>query len=151
MNLLQSSVPNNCDMDIHHRATSSVDINAQNYPERGRTVLIIQHVYNHGSGLQKWRKEIFIKATFRNDGKAAVLLKMRLKRTSYCKQLPHLVLTKRHFFWGGVFWRGEMLHGDSATGKYIQHFQKARKLKSWKLSMRKWSHVTDQATIRPAK
>lgn len=56
MNLLQPSVPNNCDMHIHHRATSSVDINAQNYPERGRTVLIIQHVYNHGSDLQKWRK-----------------------------------------------------------------------------------------------
>lgn len=136
MNLLQPSVPNNCDMHIHHRATSSVDINAQNYPERGRTVLIIQHVYNHGSDLQKWRKEIFIKDTFRNDGKAAVLLQMRLKRTSYCKQLPHLVLTKRHFFCCPAknlfffFWRGEMLYGDSATGKYIQHFEKARKLKA---------------------
>lgn len=147
MNLLQPSVPNNCDMHIHHRATSSVDINAQNYPERGRTVLIIQHVYNHGSDLQKWRKEIFIKDTFRNDGKAAVLLQMRLKRTSYCKQLPHLVLTKRHFFCCPAknlfFLEGGNVVWGQRHGKIYSTFWKGEKVKSWKLLMRKWSHVTD--------
>lgn len=44
-------------------------------------------------------------------------------------------VTQRKIFFFSVFsffffLRGEMLHRDSATGKYIQHFQKAKKLKA---------------------
>lgn len=147
MNLLQPSVPNNCDMHIHHRATSSVDINAQNYPERGRTVLIIQHVYNHGSDLQKWRKSS-LKTLSETMAKQLYYFRCVLKGLATVNSSHTWCFTKRHFFccpakdlFFFFFWKGEMLHGDSAIGKYI--FSKGEKVKSWKLLMRKWSHVTD--------
>lgn len=147
MNLLQPSVPKNCDMHIH----------ASNHVIGGhkctKTSRARSNSSDHSTRLQSRLRsskvtEIFIKDTFRNDGKAAVLLQMRLKRISYCKQLPHLVLTKRHFFCCPAknlffFLEGGNVAWGQRHGKIYSTFSKGVKVKSWKLLMRKWSHVTD--------